>query len=155
MKKRVFGKKFSRGSGSRRALYRSLIRALVTSGKIVTTKHKAKAVQKHVEKVVNLSKAKTVSKNRMVYKILGNDRYTTDILFSKVSKEFADRVGGYTRIIPLPRRRGDSAEMARLEWVKDISSVEKKEGKKGKKEEKKSTKKVKKESKNNKKAKNK
>jgi len=135
MKKRIFGRKFSRGSGSRRALYRSLIKALVDNGKIITTKTKAKAVQKHVERVVNLSKKDSVSKKRQVYKILGNDRSTTEILFSKISKEFADRVGGYTRITPLPRRRGDSAEMARLEWVKDVSLEDKKEEKKrGKKE---------------------
>lgn len=120
MKKRVFGHKFGRGSGARRALFRSLIRALVAEGRIETSKAKAKTTQKRVERLVNLAKGKGVSKRRQVYAMLGNDRETTDDLFNKIAQSFVDRVGGYTRIINLGRRRGDASEMARLEWVKEI-----------------------------------
>lgn len=120
MKKRIKGRKFSRGSGARRALFRALIRAQVAHGRIVTTKVKAKVVQKQIDKLVNLAKDGSVFKRRKVYAVLGNDRKTTDDLFLKIAPIFSDRVGGYTRIVNLPRRRGDAAEMARLEWVKEI-----------------------------------
>ncbi len=135
MKKRVVGKKFSRGSGARRSLFRSLIRALVLHGAIVTTKAKAKVIQKQIDRIVNIAKKGTVAKRRQVYAILGNDRKTTDGLFKKIAPNFSDRVGGYTRIVNLPRRRGDAAEMARLEWVKEIvvKDTVKKKSKKDKK----------------------
>lgn len=134
MKKRIKGRKLSRGQGARRALFRSLIRALIVYGRIVTTKAKAKTVQKQVDKLVNLAKKDSVAKKRRVYAILGNDRRTSDYLFNKIAPIFKDRVGGYTRILYLPRRRGDAAEMARLEWVKEIRlSVEDKSDKSKKK----------------------
>ncbi len=119
MKKRVYGRKFSRGQGARRALFRGQIAALVSEGKIVTTKAKAKTIQKQIEKMVNHAKDKSIVKRRHVYAILGNDRKTSDDLFNKIAPLFSDRVGGYTRIINLPARRGDAAEVARLEWVKE------------------------------------
>jgi large subunit ribosomal protein L17 len=134
MKKRVYGRKFSRGQGARKALLRSLLRALVAEGSIVTTKAKAKTVQKKAEKILNLAKDKNIAKRRRVYAILGNDRMTTDKLFEKIAPQFEDRVGGYTRIIHLPRRRGDLAEIARLEWVKAIVSVDAKKQTKSVKE---------------------
>ena len=120
MKKRVFGRKFSRGSGGRRALFRSLIRALVSEGSIVTTQSKAKTVRHQTEKIVSLTKKGGVEARRRVYSLLGNDRDTTDRLFKKIAPNFKDRAGGYLRIVKLPSRRGDAAGMARLEWVKEI-----------------------------------
>ncbi len=125
MKKRVFKKKLSRGSGARKALFRALIRAQVANGKIVTTKTKAKIIQKKIEKLINIAKQGKVDKRRQVYSILGNDRTTTDLLFSEIVPAFNDRSGGYTRITNLPRRRGDSAEIVRIEWSKEIKVSEK------------------------------
>lgn len=122
MKKRILGRKFSRGQGARRALFRSLIRALVSNGSIETTKAKAKTIQREVGRVVNMAKTGGVSAQRRVYAKLGNDKKTTKGLFEKVVPVFDGRTGGYTRIINLPRRRGDAAEMARLEWVEEIQS---------------------------------
>lgn len=130
MKKRKFGKKLSRGSGSRKALYRSLVKALVAHGSIKTTKPKAKYVQRKIERIINLAKKDTVAKRRQVYAYLGNDRETTDSIFKKIVPLFRDRKGGYTRIINLPRRVGDNAEMARIEWVKEVVSKGKGESKK-------------------------
>ncbi len=138
MKKRKFGRKLSRGSGARRALYRSLIAALVEHGSIETTKAKAKIIQPQVDKLVSKAKYTDVAKRRKVYATLGNDRITTDRLFNDVATKFGDRNGGYTRIVNLPNRRGDSAKMARIEWVKEIS-VDKKDGKVKTKESKKET----------------
>lgn len=126
MKKRSVGKKLSRGSGARRALFRALIRAQVLYGKIITTKTKAKLIQGKLDKVINLAKKKDLASRRRLYAILGNDRVITDILFQKVAPNFLDRVGGYTKLTNLPRRRGDQAEMARLEWAKEINEDDKK-----------------------------
>lgn len=120
MRKRVFGSKLSRGKGARRALFRSLTRSLVTHGSIRTTKAKAKAVRSDLNKVIGLSKEGGVAKRRQVYALLGNDRETTENLFKKIAPQLKDRPGGFVRIIKLPRRRGDMAEMVRLEWVKEI-----------------------------------
>ncbi|MCH7640659.1 50S ribosomal protein L17 [Patescibacteria group bacterium] len=130
MKKRVFGRKFSRGSGGRRALFRSLIRALVSEGSIVTTLSKAKTVRHKTEKMVSLTKKGGVEARRRVYSLLGNDRDTTDSLFDKIAPNFKDRAGGYLRIVKLPSRRGDAVGMARLEWVKEIEGTKSFPGKK-------------------------
>ena len=122
MRKRIKGVKLSRGQGARRALYRSLINALVVNGKIVTTKAKAKFISRGIDKIVNLSKETSVSGKRRLYKILGNKRSASDRLSNVIAPLFSDRRGGYTRIINLPQRRGDSARMARIEWAKEMES---------------------------------
>lgn len=131
MRKRVFGRKLARGGGARKALFRSLIAALVANGKIKTTKAKAKAIQGQIDKVINISKKDSVSARRRVLALLANDRETARKIFDKVSKTFPDRKSGYTRIVPLPMRRGDRAEMVRMEWVKEIAGTESKKSRKG------------------------
>lgn len=128
MKKKVFGRKLSRDNSSRRALFRLLVRALVANGKIVTTKAKAKAVQPDAERLVNLAKTKDVATIRQVYSFLANDRQTTDRLFNHVAKAFSGKTSGFTRIVNLPRRLGDFAEMARIEWTEKIEVSDKKSG---------------------------
>lgn len=134
MRKRVFGRHLSRGRKARTALFRSQIRALVLSGKIETTKAKAKAIQGQIEKLISLAKKSSVSIRRNVLSELGNDRKTVQKLFFKIAPAFAGRNSGFTRIIPLPKRAGDAAEMARIEWTEKI------EGKKGKSQSKSKTK---------------
>lgn len=148
MKKRVFGRQLSRERDTRRALFRSLIRALVKHGKIKTTKAKAKAIQADIDKLVNLAKKDSISAKRRVFATLGNDKETTKKLLIEVVPSFLDRSGGYTRIISLPARRGDAAQIVRLEWVKEMvqiqDKVKGKETKKTKMTRKKTTKTVKK-----------
>lgn len=127
MKKRVFGRKLSRSKSARRALFRGLIRGLVSYGSIKTTKVKAKAVRGEIDKMVSLAKNGSLASRRRVYAKLGNDRKTTELLFSKVATAFSARKSGFTRIIPLPPRRGDSAEMARMEWTEEIVVGDKKQ----------------------------
>lgn len=146
MKKRVFGRQLSRERDTRRALFRSLIRALVKHGKIKTTKAKAKAIQADIDKLVNLAKKDSISAKRRVFAILGNDKETTKKLLIEVVPSFSDRSGGYTRIVPLPARRGDAAQIVRFEWVKEIEvkktkATKEKTTKTVKKKESKSTKK--------------
>ncbi|KKR39404.1 MAG: 50S ribosomal protein L17 [Candidatus Woesebacteria bacterium GW2011_GWB1_40_101] len=120
MRKMVFGRKFSRGQKGRRALFRSLIRALVFYGKITTTKAKAKAIQGDVDKVISLAKEGSLSAQRRILSELANDRDSLEILFNKVAPAFKERTSGFTRIIMLPRRKGDNAEMVRIEWSQEI-----------------------------------
>ena len=150
MRNKVFGKQLSRSRKGRRALIRSLIKTLIVRGKITTTKAKAKAIQGQVDKLVTLGKKGTVSARRDVLAFLGNDRTVTDFFFMKQIPVFKNRTSGFTRIIILPRRRGDNAEMATLEWMDKYVEVVKKEvtsKKESKKEKTKLKKEVKKENK--------
>ena len=120
MRKMVFGKKLSRGKKGRGAVLRSLIKAIVVSGKIVTTRAKAKAVVGEVDKIITLTKKGTLASRRRTLAFLGNDREVADRVFNSLVPSFSQRNSGYTRIVLLPRRKGDGAEMVRLEWVDEV-----------------------------------
>ena len=123
MQKRVKGKKLSRSRTARDALYRSLTRELVKHGKIITTTAKAKGVQVYIEKLTATAKKGGLSERRRVLAKLANDKVTTDALF-KLESGFK-RESGFTRIIALPKRRGDAADISRLEWI-DTAEIEEK-----------------------------
>lgn len=125
MKKKVFGRKLSRSRPTREALFASLAQALIQNGKIETTRAKAKAVVPSVEKMVTLARKGGVSARRNVLAQLDNSGRETDILFSSVAKAFLNKNSGFTRIISLPRRKGDNAEMVRLEWTEKIEVEDK------------------------------
>lgn len=127
MRKMVFGKKLSRGKKGREALLRSLVRAIVVSGKVVTTKAKAKAIVGELDKIVTLAKKGTLDSRRRILAYLGNDRKTTDRLVNVLTPSFLGRNSGYTRVVLLPPRKGDNAKMARLEWVDEVKEVKKEE----------------------------
>ncbi|KKT67147.1 MAG: 50S ribosomal protein L17 [Candidatus Woesebacteria bacterium GW2011_GWA2_44_33] len=125
MRKMVFGRHLSRSRKSRIALFRSLIRALTISGKIVTTRAKAKAIIPQIDKIVTAAKKNSLSARRRVLASLGNDRSTTDLIFLKVVPALPNRTSGFTRMVLLPARRGDKAQMVRLEWSEIIEMKEK------------------------------
>ena len=116
-------RKLSRASGSRKALFRALLRALVENGKIVTTKAKAKAVQKEVDRVMALLKKEAESDRRRLLAILGNDKKTLESLIAKYRETTKDRKSGFTRIIALPQRKGDMAKIATLELVDKATEI--------------------------------
>lgn len=120
MKKRVFGKKLSRSRSARKAMYRSLIRALVANGQIKTTKAKAKGVQIQIDKLIKKAQKDTLQGKREVHSFLGSDKQTSRKIIKKIAKEFKSKKSGFTRIVPLPARRGDLAQMVRLSWSVDI-----------------------------------
>lgn len=134
MLKKVYGKKLSRAYKGRQALFRSLIKALVSYGAITTTKVKAKAIQGDVDKIMNKVREGSLAKKREVLSRLGNDKKTTDKLFNEFKKVAESRKSGFTRIIALPPRRGDAAEIVRIEWTEapkvEPKKLEKKETKK-------------------------
>ena len=133
MKKRGFGRKFSRDRGSRRALFRSLLKALIEYGKINTGLAKAKAIRGDVEKLVNLAKDKSVNSVRRINAYLGNDRRIVNLLLSKVLPSLSSDKGGYIKITNLPRRKGDFSQMVRIEWIEKIVIAKKDNSKKAKK----------------------
>jgi large subunit ribosomal protein L17 len=125
MRKKVFGKQLSRGKKAREALFRSLLKAQIEYGKIVTTKAKAKAIQRDLEKLIILAKNNSLSAKRKISAWLGNDRKFVSKVVKEITPFFKDKKSGFTRIILLPPRRGDAAEMARIEWTEEIASKKK------------------------------
>lgn len=136
MFKKVLGKKLSRATGSRKALFRALLKSLVESGKIITTKAKAKAVQREVDRVFALLKKEDMAARRRLLAILGNDKKILESLIAKYAVTTKDRTSGFTRIISLPQRRGDMAKMATLELVDKATEIKHEKKVKTKKEKK-------------------
>lgn len=132
MNKKVFGRKLSRSRPAREALFSALSRAMILSGKIVTTHAKAKAIQGEVERFVTLAKKGDLSSRRRALARLDNAKDALEALFGNVAPAFATRQSGFTRIISLPRRTGDNAKMVRIEWTEKVEA--KKEEVKVKKE---------------------
>jgi large subunit ribosomal protein L17 len=110
------GKKLGRDSAHRKALYSNLAGALIEHGRIKTTLAKAKAVQGIAEKMITLGRRGDLAARRQALAYLRSNDVVT-MLFSDVAPRFTDRPGGYTRIVKIGTRAGDSAEMAYLEFV--------------------------------------
>ncbi len=151
MNKKVFGRKLSRSRPAREALFASLAKALILNGKIVTTRAKAKAVVPEVEKMITLAKKADIQARRKVFGMLDNSKEGVKFLFDIVAKSFSNKKSGFTRIISLPRRHGDNAEMARLEWTEkmvteDVKNKDKKNESKTEVKKENTTKKAKKDS---------
>lgn len=120
MKKKVFGVKLSRERATRNALFISLVENLVLKGSIKTTKPKAKSIIGMVDKLVVLAKKDTLASKRQILRKLRGNKEVASILWTDVAKTFANRHSGFTRIIPLLQRKGDLAQMVKLEWVEKI-----------------------------------
>jgi large subunit ribosomal protein L17 len=112
------GKKLGRDSAHRKALYANLAGALIEHGRIKTTVTKAKAVKPHVEQMITLGRRGDLHARRQATAFL-RSRDVVHKLFADVAPLFKDRPGGYTRIIKIGTRPGDSAEMAYIELVND------------------------------------
>jgi large subunit ribosomal protein L17 len=110
------GKKLGRDSAHRKALYSNLAGALIEHGRIKTTVTKAKAVKPHVEHMITLGRRGDLHARRQATAFL-RSRDVVHKLFADVAPLFKDRPGGYTRIIKIGTRPGDSAEMAYIELV--------------------------------------
>jgi len=110
------GKKLGRSPAHRKALYSNLAGALIEHGRISTTEAKAKAVKPFAEKMITLGKRGDLHSRRQALAALrSND--VVHRLFADVAPRFAERPGGYTRIVKLGMRQGDAAEMVYLELV--------------------------------------
>ena len=109
-------KHFSRKSGPRKALLRGLMNSLVEHGRIKTTVSRAKELRRHIERVVTLGKKGDLNSIRLVISRLANQDLGLELV-KNIAPRFKDREGGYTRVIKIGRRPGDTAEMAFLEFV--------------------------------------
>ena len=116
MRHRRAGKKLGRDSAHRRALYSNLAGALIEHGRIKTTQAKAKAVKPFAEQMITLGKRGDLHARRLALAELRSQDVVHQ-LFAEVAPRFADRPGGYTRIVKLGPRNGDAAEMVYLELV--------------------------------------
>ena len=110
------GKKLGRDSAHRKALYANLACSLIEHGRIKTTEAKAKAVKPFAEQMITLGKRGDLHARRQALSELRSQE-AVHRLFADVAPRFADRPGGYSRIVKLGPRAGDSAEMVYLELV--------------------------------------
>jgi large subunit ribosomal protein L17 len=110
------GKKLGRDSSHRRALYANLACSLIEHGRIRTTQAKAKAVKPFAEQMITLGKRGDLAARRQAISEL-RSKEIVQRLFADVAPRFAERPGGYTRIIKLGPRAGDAADMVYLELV--------------------------------------
>ncbi|MDD5590945.1 MAG: 50S ribosomal protein L17 [Dehalococcoidales bacterium] len=116
MRHRLSGRKLGRNSGHRRAMYRNLVTDLLGYEKITTTEAKAREVHGMAERVITLGKKGGLHARRQALSFI-LDAKTVDKVFDNLASRYAERSGGYTRIIKLGSRLGDGAAMVRLELV--------------------------------------
>jgi large subunit ribosomal protein L17 len=110
------GRKLGRDASHRKALYANLTGALIEHGRIKTTAAKAKEVRPIAEQMITLGRRGGVHARRQALAFL-RSQDVVHLLFSDVGPRFADRDGGYSRIVRIGPRQGDSAEMVYLELV--------------------------------------
>ncbi len=125
MRHHVYGYRLGRTKGARNALRRNLIKQFLTHERIQTTRAKAAAIRGEAERLITLARnsasgtdAQKLNSRRQVSARLGDDRMTKR-LFEEIAPRFATRTGGYTRVLKLGPRLGDSAEMVMLELVEE------------------------------------
>lgn len=108
--------KLGRTSSHRDALMASLVCHLIEKKQIKTTQPKARAARRMAEKMVTLGKKNTLATRRRAIAKLRNESAVHE-LFENIAPKFAERNGGYTRILKLGKRQSDSSEMVLLEWT--------------------------------------
>lgn len=116
MRHRVSGRKFSRNSAHRKAMFQNLACSLLEHEQIRTTLPKAKDLRPIVEKLITLGKKPTLHARRRAISLMRNEKVVTRLM-DEVSPRFQDRNGGYTRIIKDGFRHGDNAPMAIIQLV--------------------------------------
>lgn len=116
MRHRQSGRKFSRHSGARTSLARLQATALLREGRIQTTVAKAKELRPYVEKIITQAKGGSLHDRRQVARDI-QDQAVLAKLFSEIAPKYAERPGGYTRILRVGFRRGDATPIALIELV--------------------------------------
>ena len=116
MRHKVAGRTLSRKTGHRKALYRNLVTDLLNYEKITTTEAKAKAMRGSAEKMITLGKKGGLHAYRQALSFIV-DKRVAEKVFAELAPRYAQRPGGYTRIVKLGPRLGDGAAMVQLELV--------------------------------------
>ena len=117
MRHQVAGRKLGRSTSHRQALYRNLVTDLLDHEKVITTEAKAKEVRGLAEKMITLGKSGGLHAYRQVLSFITVKKVATKV-FAELAPRYAERPGGYTRMVKLGPRLGDGAAMVQLELVK-------------------------------------
>ena len=116
MKHRIKGKKLNRSSSHRKALFKNMAQAIIKHEQIITTLPKAKTMKPIVDKLITLGKKGSLHARRQAFSKLRDEKMVIK-LFGILASRYADRTGGYTRVLKAGFRYGDSAAMAVIELV--------------------------------------
>lgn len=116
MRHQVSSRRFDRPTGQRILMYRNLVTEVLDHGKITTTEAKAKAIRGMVEKMITLGKQGGLHARRQALSFITVERVTAK-LFAEIAPKFAERHGGYTRIVKVGPRPGDGATKVQIELV--------------------------------------
>ena len=135
MKHRIGFNALSRNSSERKALKRNMVTSLFRYERIVTTKAKALEVKRMAEKMITRAKEDSVHNRRIIARDIYDEAIVAK-LFKEIAPMFAERKGGYTRILKTGNRLGDAAEMVILELVEKTEKKDAKAEKKADKEDK-------------------
>ena len=128
MRHRVGGRKLQRTSSHRAALFRNMAAALIKHEQITTTLAKAKELRPYVEKLVTLAKRGGLSNRRLAHARLMDETQLVK-LFDTIGPRYAERAGGYTRVVKAGIRASDAADMAIIEFVdRDVDAKGKDSG---------------------------
>ena len=109
-------RKLGRSTDHRKAMLRAMVTFLMENGKIETTVTRAKEVRSMAEKMITIAKAGDLHSKRQVYSYITKETVAKKVM-DKIAPKYADRNGGYTRIVKIGPRRGDAAEMAIIELI--------------------------------------
>lgn len=116
MRHQVSGRRLERSKSHRRALYRNLVTDLLKHEKIITTEPKAKEIQGMSEKMITIGKKGGLHAYRQALSFVIDEKVVEKV-FSDLAPRYAERKGGYTRIVKLGHRPGDDAPMVQIELV--------------------------------------
>src|SRR5438046_8004179 len=118
MRHHVKGRRLKRTSEQKLALMRGLAQALIERGAIETTEARCKELRPFVERLITKAKSGTLHARRLAGRHI-QKRAAADKLFQEIGPRYVKRAGGYTRILKTGHRKGDGAEMARIELLED------------------------------------
>lgn len=110
-------RKINRDTKKRKSIFSGLTKTVINNGRVETTEERAKEVRKFVDKMITYAKKGDLNSRRKALAFLENDTDTVKKLFDELAPRYADRQGGYTRIIKLKERIGDDALIVSLELV--------------------------------------
>ncbi len=116
MRHRKAGRKLGRTSSHRKAMMRNLVTSLLEHEKITTTDAKAKELRGVTDKMITLGKRGTLHARRQALSFIRNDRVTAKV-FEELSPRYAERAGGYTRVVKVGNREGDDALLSMIELM--------------------------------------
>jgi large subunit ribosomal protein L17 len=116
MRHKISARKLGRTSSHRDAMFRNMVTSLFEHERIVTTKEKAKELRPIAEKMITLAKRGDLHARRQALSYI-RSKNVVEKLFTEIQEQFADRKGGYTRILQTGVRKGDNASMAIIELV--------------------------------------